>query len=89
MRRRQYVNQLAAWRERAGYSQQEVADYLGIDRSSLSYYEQGKTQPNAQVMILLCFLYHISAEEMLRCVADTSITEDLFSAQHREAKKRE
>ena len=76
-----YVNQLRTWRERAGYTQQQVADYLGVDRSTLAYYERGKTQPNAQAMILLCFLYHVSAEEMLRCVADTSVTESFFRVQ--------
>ena len=83
-----YINQLRIWRERAGYTQQAVAEYLGVDRSTLAYYECGKTQPSAQAMILLCFLYHVSAEEMLRCVADTSITESLFRRQLEDAAQR-
>lgn len=89
MRKHQYINQLSLWRERVGYSQKEVAEYLGIDRSTLANYELGKTQPNAQVMILLCFLYHVTAEEMLRCVADTSVTESFFRAQHKEALRKD
>ena len=34
--RKRSVNHLKAWRERAGYTQQEIADYLGIDRSTLA-----------------------------------------------------
>ena len=62
-------DQLKQWRLNVGLTQKQVADYLGKDRSAVAYYEAGKVQPNAQAMLTLCFLYRVTAEEMLLCIA--------------------
>lgn len=33
-----------------GYTQQEMADYIGISKSSLNNYEQGIRKPNIEIL---------------------------------------
>jgi len=40
-------------RLKAGYTQQQVADLLGIDRSRVSMWERGKALPRGATLILL------------------------------------
>ena len=52
-------------RRSAGYTQQSVADFLKIDRSTYSYYETGKTQPSVEALTGLSSLYGIALSDML------------------------
>ena len=52
-------------RERFGYTQQYVADYLQIDRSNYSKYELDKLQLNLDMLKNLCILYSISADYII------------------------
>ena len=52
-------------RTEAGYTQQNVADLLKIDRSAYTYYESGKTSPSADKLVILSTLYGISVDELL------------------------
>lgn len=47
------------------YSQQYVADHLGIDRSNYSKYELGKLEINVEMLKSLCLLYSVSADYIL------------------------
>lgn len=47
------------------YSQQFVADYLGIDRSNYSKYELGKLEISAEMLKNICLLYSVSADYIL------------------------
>ena len=38
---------LRYYRTQAGYSQRQVAEYLGLCRSAYTYYETGKSTPSA------------------------------------------
>ena len=44
-------------RENNNYSQREIAEYLGIDRSTYACYELGKTSPSVEVLVALSELY--------------------------------
>lgn len=35
---------LKIWREKLGYSQEKIAEYLGISRENISYYENGERE---------------------------------------------
>ena len=48
-----------------GFTQQYVADLLGIDRSNYSKYERGKLEPNPDMLIALTKLYNVSADYLL------------------------
>lgn len=52
-------------RENNGYTQQQVANALGIERSTYTYYETGKTTPDINTIIKLAKIFNISCTEML------------------------
>lgn len=48
-----------------GYTQQQVADILNVDRSTYAYYESGKSVPDIETIIKLARLYNISIDFLL------------------------
>jgi transcriptional regulator with XRE-family HTH domain len=52
-------------REHSGYSQQQVAKLLGIDRSHLSRIESGSTGCSVDILIGVAELYHVSMDYLL------------------------
>lgn len=53
-------------RNKAGWSQQVLADQLGMGRSTLAEYERGKTEPNIDTLIKLTELFNISLDQLIR-----------------------
>lgn len=47
------------FREKAGYTQQQVSDSLNIDRSTYAYYESGKTIPDLNTLVKLAEIFKI------------------------------
>lgn len=47
-------------RRENGLTQQQVADHLGIDRSTYAYYESGRTRLNVDVLVSLAHFYKVS-----------------------------
>ncbi len=52
-------------REKFGYTQQQVANALNIDRSTYSYYETGKTSPDITTLLALSEIFSIGVDEFL------------------------
>ena len=52
-------------REEAGYTQEQVANFLHISRTTLANYELGYRNPNLDTLALLCDFYCISADWLL------------------------
>ncbi len=52
-------------RSQNGYTQQNIADFLGIERSTYSYYETGKTQPSTSIIARLSCLFSVGLEEFI------------------------
>lgn len=52
-------------RERANLKQQNIADVVGIKRSSYAYYETGKSSPKIDALIKIAKLYNVSVDEIL------------------------
>ncbi len=46
-------------------TQQEVADILGIDRSTYTFYEAGKSTPTKENMVKLCDIYNVTVGYLL------------------------
>ena len=46
-------------------TQQQVADYLEIDRSTYAYYESGRTKLNIDVIVKLAHFYKVSYAALL------------------------
>ena len=55
-----YVKLLKKLRKENGLTQQQVADYLHLDRSSYAYYESGRTKINIDILIRLAQFFQIS-----------------------------
>jgi transcriptional regulator with XRE-family HTH domain len=47
-------------RKNSGYTQQNVADALHLERSTYSYYETGKTIPDINTIIKLAKIFNVS-----------------------------
>ena len=56
---------LRKFRKENGYSQSHIANVLGIERSTYTYYETGKTTPSISVLKLLAKIYNVSLMELL------------------------
>ena len=53
-------------REKAGMTQKEVAEKVGVDQSSVSLWENGKNFPRAAVLKKLADLYHCTVDDLLK-----------------------
>lgn len=59
---------LKAARLKKGLSQQEVADMVGIAKSTYSMWETGKREPNLMKIIALTKILDVSGDELLGLV---------------------
>ena len=57
---------LRALRKKNGISQQELADTLGIPRTTLGDYERGKTEPNLALLIRLAKMFDIKVDDLIK-----------------------
>ena len=63
------ADRLQALRKKAGYSQEQLADMLGLSRQAVSKWERGDSDPSTANLLALAKLFGISAEEMLRDIS--------------------
>ncbi len=63
---------LRKYRIENGYSQNHIANILGIERSTYTYYEVGKTTPVVFDLMRLADLYGTSLDDLLGFHADSS-----------------
>ena len=59
------ANRLVELRKKHGYSQEELADKLGISRQAVSKWERAESSPDTDNLICLAKLYNISLDELL------------------------
>lgn len=62
-------------RKQNGYSQEDLADRLGISRQSVSKWESGQSQPELDKLIQLSDLFHVSTDYLLREETHPAVTE--------------
>ena len=53
-------------RKARGWSQEELADRAGVSRQAVSQWESGSAKPDADKIIVICDLFGISADYLLR-----------------------
>ncbi len=63
--KKNYMIMMRELREDHDLRQKEVADYLNIDQRVYSRYETGINAMPIEKMLLLCELYHVSADYLL------------------------
>lgn len=59
-----------------GYTQQQVADYLKIDRSNYSKYERGFFEVSLDMLRGLSRLYNVTSDYLLGLTNDYSLREN-------------
>lgn len=64
---------LKAARERKGISQKDMAESIGVAKSTYSLYESGNREPNVQTIKKIADILNVSADELLG-ITDEPIT---------------
>jgi len=67
---------LADYRKRAGLTQKQVGDHIGISSQAVSKWETGQSEPDIDTLCKLAKLYNISIEELLGSGTDTQTGND-------------
>ena len=61
----QIIQRLCKLRKEHGYSQEQLADELGVSRQAVSKWERGEASPDTDNLIALARLYNISVDDLL------------------------
>ena len=57
--------QLREWRKRRGYSQQQIADWLRVCRTTYTRYESGALDPSLETLCRMADLMGCTTDELL------------------------
>ena len=77
------ADKLIKLRKKNGYSQEELADKLGLSRQAVSKWERAEASPDTDNLICLAKLYNVSLDELL------STDEDLDTIVKEQVKREE
>lgn len=81
------AERLAKRRREAGYSQESLAERLGVSRQAVSKWERSESSPDTDNLIALAQLYGVSLDELL--YVDESFKDDVvFEAADRAAERK-
>jgi HTH-type transcriptional regulator/antitoxin HipB len=82
------AERLASRRRDAGYSQETLAERLGVTRQAVSKWERSESSPDTDNLIALAKLYGVSLDELLN--VDPSIEDDVaFEAADKASERRD
>ncbi|NLN82425.1 MAG: helix-turn-helix transcriptional regulator [Clostridiales bacterium] len=62
----EFSQRLRALRKLKNQTQQQVSDFLHLNRSTYAYYESGKASPSLQTLVLLSEYYEVSTDFLLK-----------------------
>lgn len=65
MYKENFPNRIKRARKEAGYTQKDVAEELNIPRSNISKFENGRLEPNLEVLGALAQFYNVSINWLL------------------------
>lgn len=61
-----FYEKLSGLRREKGYSQEQLADLMGVSRQAVSKWEAGQTMPDLTKLIMLSDLFHVTLDELVR-----------------------
>lgn len=61
-----FPEKLKMLRLKNGLTQDELGEKLYLSRTSISYYERGKFEPNIETIIAVANLFNITTDELLK-----------------------
>ena len=65
-RKAMIASTLAQIRKVNGYSQKEVAGWIGISQATYSAYERGRNEPPAEILVRLSYLYGCKVDLLIQ-----------------------
>lgn len=71
-----FIAQLRACRKNAGLSTSQVAEKVNRSKSAVEAWESGRSQPSADILILLCKLYEVDVTAFF----PPEVTQDSFQS---------
>ena len=74
-----FGNTLKRLRTEHGYTQQQIADRLGVTKSVVSYYELQERYPSPDILIKLASIFHVSTDYLLGLQREETISLDGLS----------
>jgi len=66
------VNRVKELRERHGWTQQELAEAVGVSRQSINSIERQRYMPSLQVALLFARLFHMATDDLFHLENGTS-----------------
>ena len=60
-----FNDKLTTLRKSHGYTQEQLADQLGVSRQAVSRWELGETTPEMNILIQLCKVFDVSADYLI------------------------
>lgn len=64
---------LKEFREKAGKSQREIGEKIGMTQAQISGYESGKSDPNLTTIVLLAMILELKPLELIEAALEKSI----------------
>ena len=79
------ANRLVELRKKNGYSQEELAEKLGLSRQAVSKWERAESSPDTDNLICLAKLYNVSLDDLLDTTQDIDeIRQDVMDKEKEE-----
>ncbi len=63
-------NSLKLFRQKYGYTQEQIAEKLGVSRQAVAKWERGDSLPDIENVIALADLYEVSVDSLVRKIAE-------------------
>ena len=64
------MRNIASERVRIGYSQKDLADFLGVSRETVARYEAGTVEPRTKAIVEMANLFNCSTDYLLENTED-------------------
>lgn len=59
------MNSIKTYREKQGYTQEELGDLLGVGRAAVAQWERGANVPKTKTLLKLASIFKCSVEDLL------------------------
>ena len=82
MKNKMIGERLVQLREDAKYSVQEIARYFDSDVEMIQMWERGESQPNAEQMLVLSFLYGMDVDDILAGIKPEELVPDEYQEKY-------
>lgn len=63
------LNNLKIFRKKSGYTQEQIAEKIGVSRQAIAKWESGDAMPDVENIIALADVYEVTVDSLVRNVA--------------------